>query len=100
MSILLVFFVILGVDNVLSFDVVLPNGCLVTADACQNSDLFLALHGGGGRTYGVVVSTQYRLLPKKPFVYVLFVIIPGTTTHVVDNFIDFWVVKSPHLDQR
>ncbi|XP_066931256.1 uncharacterized protein [Clytia hemisphaerica] len=90
----------LGIDNVLRFDVVLPNGCLVIADACKNTDLFWALRGGGGGTFGVVVSTQYKLLLKNPFVFLIFNIVPGTPIEVVDSFIDLWVMKSPHLDQR
>ncbi|KAI5805293.1 FAD binding domain-containing protein [Peziza echinospora] len=46
----------LGTDSVLSFEVVTADGKFVTADAKQNSDLFWALRGGGGATWGVVVS--------------------------------------------
>lgn len=42
----------LGVDNVLQMKTVLPNGTFVTANACQNQDLFFALRGGGGSTFG------------------------------------------------
>ena len=34
--------------QVISMNVVLPNGDFVTASASQNSDLFWALRGGGG----------------------------------------------------
>ena len=37
----------LGVDNVLQFEVVTPDGQLRTANACQEKDLFWALRGGG-----------------------------------------------------
>ncbi|KAF8157198.1 hypothetical protein B0H34DRAFT_789625 [Crassisporium funariophilum] len=50
----------LGVDNVLQFDIVLSDGSLVTTNAYQHSDLFWALRGGGGGTYGVVTATTYR----------------------------------------
>ena len=95
----------LGVDNVLSFRVVQPNGCVVTADACQNKDLFWALRGGGGGTFGVVVSTQYRLLPKQPVTLFALILSPvgipfQTYLQMVDSFIDFWVVKSTTLDNR
>ena len=49
-----------GVDNALQFTVVLACGTYVTANAYQNSDLFWALRGGGGGTYGVVVTVTYR----------------------------------------
>lgn len=42
----------LGVDNVVDFQVVLPSGISVLADRCTNADLFWALRGGGGGTFG------------------------------------------------
>src|SRR5688572_16802836 len=38
----------LALDNLLSAEVVLADGRLVTADARKNSDLFWAIRGGGG----------------------------------------------------
>jgi hypothetical protein len=53
----------LAVDNVLMFDVVLADGQRVNASACSNSELFWALRGGGGGTFGVILSTTYRIHP-------------------------------------
>ena len=53
----------LGADQVLELDVILSNGQTITANACQNSDIFFALRGGGGGTYGVVVSTTIKAYP-------------------------------------
>lgn len=53
----------LGADQVLEAQVVLSDGRLVTANPCQNSDLFFAIRGGGGGTYGVVVSTTIKAHP-------------------------------------
>lgn len=50
----------LGVDNALQFTVVLANGQYVTANEYQYQDIFWALRGGGGGTYGVVISVTYR----------------------------------------
>ncbi|KAM6492235.1 hypothetical protein JOM56_011959 [Amanita muscaria] len=50
----------LGVDNAIQFTVVLASGEYVTANDYQNQDLFWALRGGGGGTFGVVVSVTYR----------------------------------------
>ncbi|KAM3520495.1 hypothetical protein MY4038_009400 [Beauveria bassiana] len=47
-------------DNVLQFDVVIANGTLVHANDYQNQDLFWALRGGGGGTFGVVTSATLR----------------------------------------
>ena len=55
-----------GVDNVLQFTIVLANGSLVTTNSFQYPDLFWALRGGGGGTYGVVTSATYKTYPTFP----------------------------------
>lgn len=54
----------LGVDNVLQIRTVLPNGTYVTANECQNQDLWFALRGGGGSTFGVNFEMTTRAHPK------------------------------------
>ncbi|KAJ4422746.1 hypothetical protein N0V82_002643 [Gnomoniopsis sp. IMI 355080] len=56
----------LGVDNVMQMRVVLPNGTYVTANRCQHQDIFFALRGGGGGTFGVLMETTSRLYPIVP----------------------------------
>ncbi|KAG4032586.1 hypothetical protein MFRU_006g00560 [Monilinia fructicola] len=53
----------LGADQTLSWEVVTAGGELVTASRTQNTDLYWALSGGGGGTYGVVVSLTVRVYP-------------------------------------
>ncbi|THH14234.1 hypothetical protein EW146_g6074 [Bondarzewia mesenterica] len=54
----------LGVDRVVQFKVVTPDGKYRVANECQNQDLFWALRGGGGGTFGVVLETSSRVEPK------------------------------------
>ncbi|KAI8964171.1 FAD-binding domain-containing protein [Daldinia sp. FL1419] len=54
----------LGADQVLSLGVVTASGRYVTADPYTNSDLFFALRGGGGGTYGVVTSAILKAHPQ------------------------------------
>ena len=58
----------LGVDNVLEFQIVTSSGDFLTANSYQNEDLFWALRGGGGGTFGVVISVTYRTWPSIPVI--------------------------------
>ncbi|KAL3481064.1 FAD-binding domain-containing protein [Aspergillus californicus] len=58
----------MGSDNALEFRVVTADGSIVTANHIQNSDLFWALRGGGGGTFGVVVEVTIRTYPDVPAV--------------------------------
>ncbi|KAJ7168625.1 hypothetical protein C8R46DRAFT_1267923, partial [Mycena filopes] len=53
----------MGVDRVLQFKIITPDGQLRVANACQNTDLFWALRGGGGGTFGVVLESTTLTSP-------------------------------------
>jgi hypothetical protein len=57
----------MGSDQAVSFKVVTSGGGLVTASACENSDLYWALRGGAGGTYGIVVEAQVKVYPTTPY---------------------------------
>ncbi|OHE92890.1 hypothetical protein CORC01_11832 [Colletotrichum orchidophilum] len=61
----------LGVDNVESAKVVTSDGCVVTASRDENSDLFFAIRGGGGGSYGIVIEWTLRTFefPRSAMVY-------------------------------
>ncbi|CAE6433155.1 unnamed protein product, partial [Rhizoctonia solani] len=54
----------LGADRAVQFKVVTPDGHYRTANACKNTDLFWALRGGGGGTFGVVLEATSEVVPK------------------------------------
>ncbi|KAJ5279618.1 FAD binding domain protein [Penicillium angulare] len=53
----------LGADQVLEWEVIDGNGRFLVANRHQNTDLFWALSGGGGGTYGVVWSMTSKTHP-------------------------------------
>ncbi|KAI9481302.1 MAG: hypothetical protein EXX96DRAFT_210179 [Benjaminiella poitrasii] len=79
----------LGVDQVVQFKVVLANGKFVTTNACQYPDLFWALRGGGGGTFGVVIEATVKAHPYIEF-QTLVVSVSSDVPHVMkDLFIEF-----------
>ncbi|KAJ5111065.1 hypothetical protein N7532_001600 [Penicillium argentinense] len=54
----------LAADHVLALEVVLANGRFMTVTEESNPDLFWAIRGGGGGTFGVVTSVISRVQPK------------------------------------
>jgi Berberine and berberine like len=102
----------MGVDHVVSFRVVLANGTIVNADACTNPDLFWALRGGGGGTYGVVTHVHYQLFPVTPIVAwhwnlslssVEQLVATGRIDLVqkfVQQWLPYWIQIAPKLDHR
>lgn len=53
----------IGADSVLSYEVVTADGDFVVANSTSNTDLFWALRGGGGSTFGVAISVTVRAHP-------------------------------------
>jgi hypothetical protein len=60
----------LAADNILEVNIVTPDGRFVTANSCQNRDLFWAVRGGGGSTFGVVLNITERAYPETQLSYV------------------------------
>lgn len=66
-----------AIDNLLSVDVVIADGSLLTASATQHEDLFWAMRGAG-HNFGVVTSFEYRLHPVGP-------VLGGMLVHPIDR---------------
>jgi FAD/FMN-containing dehydrogenase len=53
--------------SMLEAEVVTADGMLLIANSCQNQDLFWALRGGGGGTYGIVTRVTLKTHPLPAF---------------------------------
>ncbi|KAJ6594366.1 FAD-binding domain-containing protein [Mycena capillaripes] len=84
----------LAVDRVLEFEVVTPTGQHLFANACQNSDLFFALRGGGGGTFGFVLSATMKALPKSTYTSVEVTYTSTPTTLPI--FLSFLISNAVH----
>jgi hypothetical protein len=56
----------MAADHVLGFEIVTPTGEFMTANSSSNQDLFWALRGGGGGTFGIVTSVTIKAYPDIP----------------------------------
>ncbi|KAH9886538.1 FAD binding domain-containing protein [Xylariomycetidae sp. FL2044] len=78
----------MGSDQVLSLEVVTADGRFVTADVNQNTDLFYALRGGGGSTYGIVTSAIVKVHPPTPLLMSTLAFSTGGPANVTSEI--FW----------
>ncbi|RPD62916.1 FAD-binding domain-containing protein [Lentinus tigrinus ALCF2SS1-6] len=89
----------LGVDNVLEFTMISSNGTRLTANAHRNTDLFFALRGGGGGTYGVVTSVTYQTHTNLPLISAVFSATPSgsQTSRVLQTLLTDFMKALPGL---
>ncbi|KAI1269442.1 hypothetical protein F5Y18DRAFT_98532 [Xylariaceae sp. FL1019] len=59
----------MGADRVVEFNIVTPDGKERTVNKCQDPDLFFALRGGGGSSFGVVLNATLSVIPRKPLAF-------------------------------
>jgi FAD/FMN-containing dehydrogenase len=50
----------MGADNIIEAVIVTPTGDVLKVNACQNEDLFWAIRGGGGGTFGIIISITVK----------------------------------------
>jgi len=94
----------LGVDNIIEFDIVTADGELRTCNSeNDNSDLFWAVRGGGGSTWGVITSISLKLhsLPEQGATLLQFYS-EGIycDKELVENGVDAYISVLPELDER
>jgi hypothetical protein len=81
-------------DNILAAEVVTADGKVVRADQNNNSDLLWALRGGGG-SFGVVTSFEFKLYPLGPEVWMLIVMYPLEEAKKVMSYWRDFMMKAP-----
>ncbi len=76
----------MGADNLLEATIVTASGKVLVANPCKNADIFFAIRGGGGGTYGVVTEVVVKAFPT-----------PKSTAHILqlaslrpDISTEFW----------
>ncbi|KAK6595023.1 hypothetical protein H4I95_10381 [Botrytis cinerea] len=82
-----------GADNIIEASLVTPAGEILTANEKQNTDIFWAIRGGGGGTFGVIFNMTLKAYPE-PSLTTLALNISGknaTSTEV------WWNVIAGHL---
>ncbi|KAI0870466.1 hypothetical protein GGS24DRAFT_510790 [Hypoxylon argillaceum] len=82
----------LGADQALSLEVVTADGKLVTADPLTNTDLFWAMRGGGGATYGIITSVVMKAYPPISIASssLSLIVSNSSTTGAASNVESFW----------
>lgn len=91
----------LGAEQVLEYKVVLASGQIVIANECQHTDLFMALRGGGGGTYGVVVSATIKVYPTQPvLMHTLSVAAVGGNLSDFQNAMGYVISKYPLISDE
>lgn len=83
----------MAADQVLAFEVVTADGRFVTASDTQNTDLFWALRGGGGGTFGVITSVLVKAYPKMQVTVATW----SFSTSTIQNSTIFWQAVEEYM---
>jgi FAD/FMN-containing dehydrogenase len=81
-------------DHLVSVDLVTASGDRVTASAQENSELFWALHGGGGN-FGVATSFKFALHELGPTVHAGLMLWPGDAAPEISRGYRELALKAP-----
>lgn len=91
----------MAADQALEWEVVTAEGKFLVANREQNEDLYWALSGGGGGTYGVVSSLTVKVYPDlKSSAANLTFPMEGTDKKVFWKLIGTWVENLPNILER
>ncbi|KAH0497556.1 hypothetical protein TgHK011_004854 [Trichoderma gracile] len=87
----------LAADNVWEMEIVTPGGDIVFANEDEHSDLFWAMRGGGGSTFGVITSVTLKTHPSPKILGLLYGIITDPKEPLVYDLITYILSQTPYL---
>jgi len=90
----------MGVDNILSMEVVLADGTITNISNCINPELFFAFRGGGACNFGIVSNVTYRLLEALTSFGDFFIQIPISNEIVFKNVFSFLLKSNLLVDKH
>ncbi|KAF7173040.1 hypothetical protein CNMCM5623_005141 [Aspergillus felis] len=74
----------MGADNILQAEIITPTGDLITANECLNQDIFWAIRGGGGGTFGVILNLTIKAYPMPSMSFMGFTVTAKDNTSTWD----------------
>ncbi|QBZ55220.1 hypothetical protein PoMZ_00115 [Pyricularia oryzae] len=87
----------LAVDQVLEMEMVDAEGKLLTLNECENEDIFFAVRGGGGSTFGILTSITMRTLESPSVLGLGFSMITSADSpHALDAMV-YFITQIPAL---
>ncbi|RDW79360.1 hypothetical protein BP6252_03998 [Coleophoma cylindrospora] len=86
----------LAADQLLEAQVILASGEIVTASGCENTDLFTAIRGGGGGTYGIVISGIIKAHPESTITAQVFAMAPLSSDDAGLSGYGSWMAYAPY----
>ncbi|KAJ8124224.1 hypothetical protein ONZ43_g10 [Nemania bipapillata] len=89
----------LAADQVLEWELVTPDGEYLIATPENNTDLYWALAGGGGGTYGVVLSATFKVYPEGPVAGGAMVV-QGDNITALFEAIEIWFSMAPSFVEK
>ncbi|KAJ6446711.1 transmembrane alpha-helix domain-containing protein [Purpureocillium lavendulum] len=87
----------LAADNVLQMEMVTPGGDFLTINEDQNRDLFWAMRGGGGSTFGVITSFTLKTHPSPKIAFANWYAVAAAESPVAFDVIAYVLSQFPSL---
>ncbi|KAM6514032.1 hypothetical protein FALCPG4_015212 [Fusarium falciforme] len=87
----------LAADQVLQMELVTPSGEILTVNENQHSDLFWAMRGGGGSTFGVLTSVTMKTHPSPKMLNLALMMLVDPDAPFLYDFIAYTLSLFPSL---